>query len=78
MLDPEKFKQARIKAGFTQYALSVAVGVSVSCVCHWEKGKRSPDDERLTKIASILNIEKNEISKGEANHGRSNYQTIKA
>lgn len=53
------FKQLRIKSGFTQDTLSIALGISRSAVSMYENGNREPDFETLEKIADFFNVDMN-------------------
>ena len=41
-ITPKEIRKAREGAGLTQEALARELGVSLSAVCRWEQGVRSP------------------------------------
>ena len=47
-------KNARVKKGMTQAALSALAGVDVTAIGKYENGKRRPSPEVAQKIASVL------------------------
>lgn len=51
------FKQLRIKYGYTQDTLAIALGLSRSTVSMYENGNREPDLETLEQIADLFNVD---------------------
>ena len=49
-------KELRLEAGLSITALAKKVGVSPTCACYWEKGKRKPDYEQLRRLCEVLNV----------------------
>lgn len=48
-------RKCRLKAGITQKELALRMGMkSVSCVCMWESGERSPSSNLVPDIARAL------------------------
>ncbi|MBN2980290.1 MULTISPECIES: helix-turn-helix domain-containing protein [Cohnella] len=46
----------REKQGWTQEELSSSLGISRAALSHYEKNRREPDTETLTKIADIFKV----------------------
>lgn len=46
----------RDKQGWTQEELSRRLGISRAALSHYEKNRREPDFETLTKLADIFNV----------------------
>ena len=51
-----RIAEARRKAGITQSALAVRVGVTAQAVSKWEQGRSCPDIAILDEIADALGI----------------------
>lgn len=51
----ERLKTARKEAGLKQEDVGRILGLGKSTISEWETGKRSPDIELITELASILN-----------------------
>lgn len=49
-------KKLRIEAGLTITKFAKNVGVSPTCACYWEKGKRKPDYEQLRRLCEVLGV----------------------
>ncbi|MCD7812417.1 MAG: helix-turn-helix domain-containing protein [Ruminococcus sp.] len=56
MLIGDKIREARKKAGLTQWQLAEKVFVSESYIALIESNKRNPSMSVLTKLAEVLNI----------------------
>ncbi|MCD7891209.1 MAG: helix-turn-helix domain-containing protein [Ruminococcus sp.] len=56
MLIGDKIREARKKAGLTQWQLAEKVFVSESYIALIERNKRNPSMSVLTKLAEVLNI----------------------
>jgi DNA-binding XRE family transcriptional regulator len=54
----KKLKQIRIREGFTQLSLALAVGITQSAICRFEKGEDRPNLYTFVKIAKVLKVEK--------------------
>ncbi len=52
----EKVKTARSELGLTQAELGEAVGVSLRTILDYEKGKKSPRQSTLLKLAKALKV----------------------
>lgn len=52
-------KTARKKANMTQAQLASKMGITNHCISCWEKGKRNPKYETLSRIADALGIDVN-------------------
>lgn len=52
--DPASLVWARTKAGWTQSRLAAALGISKGHMSEIESGKRSATDERLDRIAELI------------------------
>jgi transcriptional regulator with XRE-family HTH domain len=48
--------------GFTQESFAKELGVSVSVLGEIERGNRMPTDELIEQIATLLHIDKNELT----------------
>jgi transcriptional regulator with XRE-family HTH domain len=46
----------RDRRGWTQEELSQALGISRASLSHYEKNRREPDSETLTKFADVFNV----------------------
>ena len=46
----------RIELGATQFDMAMELGIDKSTYAHYETGRRTPDIERLIKIAKIFNL----------------------
>lgn len=51
-----RLKQLREDAGYSQYSLSAAIGVSQSAVGSWESGVRVPKFATLQKLADFFGV----------------------
>lgn len=47
---------ARVNAGMNQREMAEYIGVDVSTITNWEKGKSEPNATQLRKISDISNI----------------------
>lgn len=47
---------ARVNAGMNQREMAEFIGVDVSTVCNWEKGKSEPSVSQLRKISEVSGI----------------------
>ena len=52
----ERFKQLRIKNGYTQQQMANLFNVTRPCICYWENGKRVPDFLKLADICKFFNV----------------------
>ena len=57
----ERLKQARLKAGLTQKALSIDANVSASMISQYESGKKTPSIEIFLRITDALEVSPDEI-----------------
>ncbi|MFB2775321.1 helix-turn-helix transcriptional regulator [Shewanella xiamenensis] len=57
---PNRLKQARLRAGYTQMQLGVMIGMDEGSASgrmnHYEKGRHTPDIRTLKKIADTLGV----------------------
>lgn len=44
---------ARVNAKMSQKDAAIAVGVNVSTIANWEKGKTSPDADKFKELCSV-------------------------
>ena len=44
---------ARVNAKMSQKDAAIAVGVNVSTISNWEKGKTSPDADKFKELCSV-------------------------
>ncbi|GIO10565.1 hypothetical protein J19TS2_01200 [Cohnella xylanilytica] len=51
-----RISQLREKRGWTQEELSSSLGISRAALSHYEKNRREPDSETLTKVADLFNV----------------------
>jgi len=51
-----RIAQLRDKRGWTQEQLSASIGISRAALSHYEKNRREPDTETLTKIADLFKV----------------------
>jgi len=58
----------RKKAGLSQKALAEAISVSTSLINHYEKDKRNPTPQTLTKLVEVLNITSDKLLGLEQRH----------
>ncbi len=49
-------KELRIENSLTQKDLAVKLGITQDSISLWEKGKRIPDTQYLTKLCEIFNV----------------------
>ena len=54
-------KELRLEAGLSITALAKKVGVSPTCACYWEKGKRKPDYDQVKQICIVLGVSANVV-----------------
>lgn len=52
----ERFKEARIAKGITQYTIATHLGVTRSAVGMYETGVREPSLEKLIAIADLFDV----------------------
>lgn len=52
----QTIKAKRLAQGFSQAELGKRCGVSKACICHYERGLRTPTVERLGQIAQSLKL----------------------
>lgn len=53
---PDRIKQARQEAGYTQEQVANAIGIARSNIGKYETGKLEPDLEKLAKLAQFYNV----------------------
>jgi transcriptional regulator with XRE-family HTH domain len=51
-----KLKQLREERGLLQKQIAIELGISREAYCHYEKGNREPDPQRLKQIADFFNV----------------------
>ena len=49
-------KAARVNAGFTQLAVAEKLGISISTVKNWEKGKTFPKQPMIEKLCELYGV----------------------
>lgn len=54
-------KERRLALGLSIYALSQGSGVSQQAIAYYEKGRRRPTVENLSKVATALGMELSEL-----------------
>jgi len=52
----KRISQLRDKRGWTQEQLAASLGISRAALSHYEKNRREPDTETLTKIADLFRV----------------------
>ena len=52
----ERLRAARQENRITQDALGEKVGVTISCVSHYESGRRTPNVNMMVKISEFLKV----------------------
>ena len=52
----ERLKDLRKQAGLTQVDVAEKLGISQPAYASWERGVKKPTQEKLVKIAQILNV----------------------
>ena len=52
-----RIRDRRIELGMTQEELGNAIGVSRAAICEYEKSSRMPKIDKVSKLASALNLE---------------------
>ena len=57
----QTIKEARKALGMTQEQLAKALGVTQGAVAQWEKGISHPAFEKLSQVASVLNMTIDEL-----------------
>ena len=56
-------KNGRIKKSLLQRQVAAALDIDVAMLSRFERGERLPSKEQLKKIATILNLDENELLK---------------
>lgn len=51
-----RFRDARIKAGLSQKAAALSVGVKPPSMSDWENGKAQPSNDHLVAMAALYNV----------------------
>lgn len=51
-----RIAEMREKKGWTQEELSAAIGISRASLSHYEKNRRKPNLETLTRLADIFHV----------------------
>lgn len=51
-----RISQLRESRGWTQEQLSSSLGISRAALSHYEKNRREPDTETLTKVADLFQV----------------------
>lgn len=52
----KQIRIAREKAGLSQFALGMKIGVPACVICTWETTNRSPHAKYLCQLATALNV----------------------
>ncbi len=52
----QRIAELRENKGWTQEELSVAIGISRASLSHYEKDRRKPNLETLTRLADIFHV----------------------
>ena len=77
----KRFKELRVKSGYTQQQLANLFKVTRPCICYWETVKRVPDYTKLVEICKFFNVSSDymlgvsEIRTINLNEGKQNYDT---
>lgn len=58
-----QIKELRVAAGLTQEQLALKLGIGQTAVANWESGRAFPRTSLLSKMASVLNCELNDLFK---------------
>ena len=56
MLFRIRLKELREQAGYSQYSLADAFGISQSTIGNWEAGKREPNFETMQRLADFFGV----------------------
>lgn len=56
-----RFKECRERAGYTQKAAAIELGVSTQAVSYWETNSRFPNIETLMKVCDLYHCTADEI-----------------
>jgi transcriptional regulator with XRE-family HTH domain len=54
MLDRSKLRDARKRAGYSQFTLAVAANLHVATIQAYERGVRTPDSAVVHKLETVL------------------------
>ena len=57
MFSPTKLKEKRESQGLSQSQLASSLGISRASYFNWESGKTKPNQNNLTKLSQILNVD---------------------
>ncbi|WDL98161.1 helix-turn-helix domain-containing protein [Alicyclobacillus sp. ALC3] len=57
-----KLRNIRKRKGFTQKQLADSMGITVRAYQHYETGSRTPNIEKASKLAEILEVSLDELS----------------
>mgnify|MGYP000432258580 CR=1 FL=1 len=77
----KRFKELRVKSGYTQQQLANLFKVTRPCICYWKTAKRVPDYTKLVEICKFFNVSSDymlgvsEIRTINLNEGKQNYDT---
>ena len=52
----ERLREARQENRITQDALGDKVGVTISCISHYESGRRTPNVEMMVTLSEFLGV----------------------
>ena len=75
----KRFKELRVKSGYTQQQLANLFKVTRPCICYWETAKRVTDYTKLVEICKFFNVSSDymlgvsEIRTINLNEGKQNY-----
>ncbi|CEY37413.1 transcriptional regulator [Streptococcus pneumoniae] len=57
MFSPTKLKEKRESQGLSQSQLASSLGISRASYFNWESGKTKPNQNNLSKLSEILNVD---------------------
>ena len=69
-------KSFRVKRGFSQKELALAVDVQANTVWRWENKKASPSVEIIFKLCEVLNVTESELLHGPVDDGEIKFSFV--
>lgn len=69
----EIFEQLMKSHGYTAYKVSVETGIAQSTLSDWKKGKSTPKNDKMQKIADLFNVTVDYLMTGKEKEGGETY-----
>ena len=69
----EIFEQLMKANGYTAYKVSVETGIAQSTLSDWKKGKSTPKQDKMKKIADLFNVSVDYLMTGKEKEGEESY-----